>query len=373
MFLALREMRRAQVRFALLILAVSLLLFLILFQQALQNSLITGFVGALERQSAPVLVYTTDAQRTPFGSVISPDLERKVSAAPGVAEAAAIGVSSFTVRVDGGAESSASLVGYEKQDLGGPDGLSQGRLPERRGEAVGSDQDFVLDQRVTVVPAGEESAVTLQVVGLAENAELLVTPTLFVPYASYQAAVRAGNPDAQLVLPSLVGLRPDPGVTPEQLVVSVNQVSDDADALTRSQAADESPGVAQVRQSFQIIFLLYGLVVPLITGLFFLIITFQKAGSLTLLRAVGARSGTLIRSLLVQVLVVVGGGIVLGTALYAPLSRLTLGTLALDFDWGTVAFWAALLMGLGLLSALVAARRVLAIDPIEATTGGERR
>ena len=36
------------------------------------------------------------------------------------------------------------------------------------------------------------------------------------------------------------------------------------------------------------IFLLYGLVVPLVTGLFFLIITVQKAGSLTLLRAIGA-------------------------------------------------------------------------------------
>jgi hemin transport system permease protein len=35
--------------------------------------------------------------------------------------------------------------------------------------------------------------------------------------------------------------------------------------------------------------------------------------------------------------------------------------------------WAALLLVLGLLSALAAARRVLAIDPIEATTGGGAR
>ncbi|MET1006943.1 MAG: hypothetical protein ABWX96_15455, partial [Propionibacteriaceae bacterium] len=68
-----------------------------------------------------------------------------------------------------------------------------------------------------------------------------------------------------------------------------------------------------------------------------------------------------------------GGGIVLGTALFAPLSQVSLGTLALKFDWGNVAFWAVLLLSLGLLSALVAARRVLAIDPIEATTGGEQR
>lgn len=373
MFLAFREMRRAKVRFGLLIVAVSLLLFLILFQQALQNSLITSFIGALERQSAPVLVYSTDAQRAPFGSVIPPDLRRKIDGARGVGDSAAIGVGSFTVRVDGAAESTAALVGYQKQELGGPAQVSQGRQVTGAGEAVGSAQDFSLGQRVTIVASGSAAAVTFTVVGLAPDAELLVAPTLFVRYAGYESAIRASNPDAKLVLPSLIGVRPERGVSDAELVSAVNGVSDDADALTRSQAADESPGVAQVRQSFQIIFLLYGLVVPLITGLFFLIITFQKASALTLLRAIGARSGTLVRSLLVQVFVVVGGGIVLGTALYAPLSQATLGTLALKFDWGIVGFWAALLMALGLLSALVAARRVLAIDPIEATTGGERR
>jgi putative ABC transport system permease protein len=78
----------------------------------------------------------------------------------------------------------------------------------------------------------------------------------------------------------------------------------------------------------------------------------------------------LVRSLLVQVVIVIGGGVVLGTALYAPLSQTEVGTLALRFDVGAVAFWAVLLLALGLASALVAARRVLAIDPMEATTGG---
>src|SRR5690606_9519430 len=63
MFLALKEMARAKVRFALLIAAIGLLVFLILFQQSLQNGLLTSFVGAIRNQSAPVLVYTVDGQR----------------------------------------------------------------------------------------------------------------------------------------------------------------------------------------------------------------------------------------------------------------------------------------------------------------------
>ncbi len=150
----------------------------------------------------------------------------------------------------------------------------------------------------------------------------------------------------------------------------MNRSVPDAEALTRADAADKTPGVAQVRQSFQVIFLLYALVVPLVTGLFFLIITLQKAGSLTLLRAIGARSGLLARALLVQVLVVLGLGLGLGIALYVPLSQSQIGGLALRFDPRVVLTWSALLIGLGLVSALVSLRQVLRIDPLEATTGG---
>ncbi len=64
MFLALHEIRRALVRFALLGVAIGLLVFLILFQQTLQDGLLTAFVGAIRNQSAPVLVYSVDGQRT---------------------------------------------------------------------------------------------------------------------------------------------------------------------------------------------------------------------------------------------------------------------------------------------------------------------
>ena len=78
----------------------------------------------------------------------------------------------------------------------------------------------------------------------------------------------------------------------------------------------------------------------------------------------------LVRALLVQVLIVLGAGIVLGTLMWLPLSQATVGQLALTFNTGAVLLWAGLLLALGVASALVAARRVLAIDPVEATTGG---
>lgn len=170
----------------------------------------------------------------------------------------------------------------------------------------GSAGDFSLGDRVRVEGVGGQGP-ELRVVGLVADAQIQVTPALFVRWADYVAATRAANPDAATILPGVIGVSPAAGVTPGQLTARINDASGEADALTRAQTAEESPGVAQVKRSFQLIFLLFALVVPLVTGLFFLIITLQKSRSLTLLRAIGAPARVLVRALLVQVLVIIGG------------------------------------------------------------------
>jgi putative ABC transport system permease protein len=107
-----------------------------------------------------------------------------------------------------------------------------------------------------------------------------------------------------------------------------------------------------------------------VTGLFFLIVTFQKSRALTLLRALGATPRRLVSSLLLQATVIIAAGYLIGTALYTPISQQQLGGIALRFETRAVIGWALTLMVLGLGSALIAARRVLAIDPADATTSG---
>ena len=71
----------------------------------------------------------------------------------------------------------------------------------------------------------------------------------------------------------------------------------------------------------------------------------------------------------VQVVIVMAAGIALGTALYAPLSVQRVGSIPLRFETRAVVVWTVVLMLLGVLSSLFSARRVLRIDPVEATTG----
>ena len=173
MFLALKEMRRAWVRFGLLIAAIGLLVFLILFQQALQSGLVTSFVGAIRNQSAPVLVYSVDGQRVLQGSVITPELEQVVRATPDIADIGYIGQGTFTV-IAAGESADATIIGYEREGVGSPRFLTAGRLPEQPGEAVASEADaddgFDVGDTIVVEPGGLE----LTVVGLAPDAQLSV-------------------------------------------------------------------------------------------------------------------------------------------------------------------------------------------------------
>ena len=207
MWLARKEMARAKGRFGLLIAAIALLVFLILFQQSLQNALITSFIGAIRNQNAPVLVYAVDGQRVAQGSIITPPQEELIAGAEGVGDVGRIGVGTFTARPDGSDDTfDTTLIGYELGPdgggLGAPSTLVEGRLPTAAGEAVASDANvddgYDIGAIITLLPGGLE----VTVVGIAEDVQLNVAPTLFTSYDTYVAAVQSVNPDAGTPLPN---------------------------------------------------------------------------------------------------------------------------------------------------------------------------
>ncbi len=376
MLLATREIARSKVRFGLLSAAVGLLVFLILFQQALLGGLVTSFIGAVDNQDSPVLVYNAQARRNVEGSFLLPEQVEAVAAVEGVAAAVPIGESTYTVDA-GGALVDAVLFGYplDGDGLGSPTSLVEGRLPERPGEAVASAADaaegFDIGDVVRIVGDGGPE---IEVVGLGDDLRWSVAPTLFVDYATFEAAQRAVNPNAQVVLPSLVAVRPADDADLGALTDRIDAEVDGVEALTNTEAVESSPGVAAVNQSFQIILALAFGVVTLVVAFFFLILTVQKAKPLTLLRAIGAPAGYLVRNLVVQIVVVMGSGIVIGIGLVLLVGRATTGgAIEVELVPGTVIPTVAGLTVLALIGGLGAIRRVLYIEPIRATadTGSE--
>ncbi len=369
MFLALREIRHSKARFVLLGGAVGLLVFLILFVQALTGALIRQFIGAVDHQSAQVLVYGADARKNLEGSRVPPTTVQRVAAVPGVAAAGPIGEGTFTVAA-GGKDRDATIWGYELGRPGAPTTLTSGRLPRGDYEAVASDgnsdRGFTIGARIT--PEGLRRPVTI--VGIARDANFSVLPTLFTSYATYSAARLAANPGSTVVIPSAVGATTETGVSAETVRDRINASVPDVEALTRAQAVAESPGVASVSESIGAVVLLCFFVVIVVSGLFFLILTVQKAPALTLLRAVGVKAGALVRALLVQASIVVLAGLLVGAVLAYLVLDVAGNGLGARVEAASVIETGLAVLVLSLVASLGAARRVLRIDPVRATVPG---
>jgi putative ABC transport system permease protein len=350
------------VRFALLSAAVGLLVFLILFQQALFGSLLLSFTGALENQSGTVLVYGAEARKNLAGSVILPPQQQAVAAVEGVGASAPVGEATLTVEA-GGDEVNASIFGFTPGGPGEPTRVVDGRMPTGPTEALASKEDrdagFAIGDTVTSV----DGDVAMQVVGLTERSRYSVSPTLWVTFDGYVALREAANPDATAVLPSVMAVVPAAGVSPSVLAERITSQVDGVEALTRDAAVAESPGVSATTTSFNLILALALLVVALVIGFFFVILTVQKTPSLVLLRAIGAPSWYLVRSVLVQIALVVVAGVVVGLALtFAAVSAISAG-LPISVDGTTFAVLVAAVVGLALVGAAFALVRVARLDP----------
>jgi putative ABC transport system permease protein len=370
--LAAREVLRSKLRFALLSGAVGLLVFLILFQQVLLGGLLTDFIGAIENQDSPILVFDGQARSNVEGSFLLPDQVAAIGEVEGVAEFAPIGQATYTV--DAGDEiNDAVLFGYTLGGLGAPRTLTEGRLPSGPDEAVASSADaadgFGIGDVVRILGAGGTPGPEITVVGLGQNLRWSVAPTLFVSYGTYERAQQSVNPAAEVVLPSLVAVRPADGVDTGELTDRLDAEVPGIEALTKAEAVDGNPGVQGVNQSFRIILALAFLVVTLVIGFFFLILTVQKTAALTLLRAIGAPTSYLVKNLLVQILLVLGGGAIIGIALtVAVVYGSPPGGVSVSLDPGTVVATLLALVVLSLIGGIASIRRVARVDPISATT-----
>ncbi len=369
MFLAWREMLRAKLRFALLAGAIGLLVFLVLFVQALTGALIRQFIGAIEHQSADVLVYGADARKNLEGSRVPTETVAEVAAIPGVAAAGPLGEGTFTVRA-GGESRDAVLFGHELGGPGSPTTMDAGRAVTGDFEAVASRGAEDLGFRLGAVVRLEPDGRAIRIVGLASDANYSVTPVLFTTFATYEAARRDASGGRALVTPSAVAVISDSDVSSTTVRDRINQSVEGVEALTRDEAVADAPGVASVSDSIGAVVLLCFFVVVVVAGLFFLILTVQKAASLTLLRAIGVRARTLVQSLLLQVVVVVVAGLVIGTALAWLALNAAQNSLGARVALGDVVGTGAVVLGLSLVAALGAARRVLRIDPVRATVPG---
>jgi putative ABC transport system permease protein len=369
MFIAARDIWRSKLRFALLGGAVGLLVFLLLFLNTLSATLLDFFIGAIENNSADVLVYEDTARRNLQASRLDESMVDRVAAVPGVTAAAPIGELTLTVEV-AGELTDLSLWGVDLAGPGRPEPVVAGRLPGP-GEVVvdesGSAEGFEIGEIITLVPSGT----TLEIVGYVRDRRYAVVATAYSSFEQWVQVFETEFPGTPVVPLSLIGVETAPGEDAVALGDRITATVPGVEALDRKAAAAGTPGVDSISQSFSLIVGITFAVVVLVVGFFFLILTVQRLRTFTTLRAIGAGAGYLARSIILQILIVVLAGAALATGV---LWLATLGSnpafpLAVDGRLVMTATGAVLIASV--LAGLLSIRRVARADAASAAQVGQ--
>ncbi|WP_256107609.1 ABC transporter permease [Streptomyces sp. ODS05-4] len=356
MFVALRDLRFAKGRFALM--AVVLLLVTLLV------GLLSGLTAGLGRQNTSA-VTGLPADRIAFGTPAGQDPSyadssvtarqlRQWAAAPGVTRAEPLGIAT-TKAAAGGRRAGVSVFGV------------------RPGSPLAPDADRITDRRVVLsAPAadalgvGPGDAVTLAgrpltVAAVRGDAHFSHTPVIWAALDVWRA-VSPPAPGPAEAAATVIALTTGPGADP-----SAADAAAGTRTLTRDDSLSAIGSYASENGSLQLMRALLLVVSALVVGAFFTVWTIQRSADAAVLKALGATTAALLRDALGQALVLLAAGTLAGTALAAALGAVAdRAGVPFLLTPATLLPPAAATVLLGALGAALAVRRLTTVDPLTA-------
>ena len=302
MRLALREMRRRPGRFAAATVLLTLIAVLLMLLGGLLDGLILRSTGAIRaRTRADLVVFSSTAEKSFLRSRITPEVRAQVAKVPGVTSVGGIGVTQLGARVPGNGPrdlTDIALFGYQKA----PDGVP---APPKPGEAYADSilRDDGVARGDTLRLGPERSPV--KVIGFVEDVSYSGAGTLWAAPVTWRAVQNANRPGSSVgpgVFQALV-VRTDRD--PSTVAAAVDRATGEATTtISRAEASDAIGGVKQQRSVFNQIIGVTLVIAVVVVALFFALITVERAGLYGMLKAIGARSRTLLGGVVAQAAIV---------------------------------------------------------------------
>lgn len=364
--LPLREIQRGKGRFASIVAALSLIVFLVLVLGALADGLYYGATGAVRSTTATAYVFSADAE----GSLIRSRLAEKdvdsVRTADGVEAAGPVGV-----LLTGGSGPQGALdlavFGIEPGGAGTPTTLVEGRLPEAGEDGAAAADTRLRDSGVDLGSTVSVGDVSATIVGFVSDTEYQLQPTLWTTIPTWRAmrdAVRPelrGQPDAINAIALVTSADAD--------LTAIAAVVPEAAALTAEATALAIPGVEQQSSTLNSIIYTTLAVAGLVVALFFALLVLEKRELFAALKALGASTGRLGRGVILQAVVASALGVVFGTIVARLFGLIVPAGVPTLFRTETLITIAVFTLVAGVVGALFSLRRIAKIDPATAIGG----
>lgn len=364
--LALREIQRGGGRFAAVVGALALIVFLVLVLGALADGLFYGATGAVRSTTATAYLTSSDAA----GSLIRSRLDESdvagASSVPGVTSAGPVGV---LLTGGNGPQGALDLAvfGIEPGGAGTPTTLVAGRLPEVGEDGVAAVDTRLEDKGVEIGSTISVGDVSATVVGLVSDVSYQLQPTAWTSVATWRQMRDAVRPElrGQPTAVNAIALTTDGTVSATALTAAVPGTT----YLTADETALAIPGVKQQRSTLNSIIYTTLAVAALVVALFFALLVLEKRELFAALKALGSSTGRLGRGVILQAVVASALGIILGAVLARLFGLVIPAQVPALFRTETLLTIAAFTLVAGVVGALFSLRRIAKIDPATAIGG----
>ncbi|MGR6319938.1 ABC transporter permease [Micromonospora soli] len=345
MFIAVRDLRFARGRFALLSTVIALLTLLVVLLTGLTAGLGAASVSAVAALPVDHISFQrpTDGQQVSFAtSSLSPEAVATVAAQPGVTTAWPLGASTTRLQADGGATTVTLLGG----DPALYPALRQGRAPA--GAEVALTADLAETQSVSVGDTVTVGGQPVRVAAVVATTSLNHLPVVYTPISTWHGLART---DSITAVASTGGDAADAaGVT----------------TVARDKAFTAVGGYASEQGSLNLMRGLLLVVSALVVGAFFTVWTMQRGTDLAVVRALGGSRSYLLRDALAQAGIVLLVGAAVGAGAAAGLGAVAARVVPFVLNATTVAVPLAAMLAVGALGAAFSVRRVSTVDPLTA-------
>ena len=377
-YLALKEIWRGRGRFILFSMVIALITMLVLFVAALAEGLGAGNREYLEKLNADLIVYQSNVDLSVGASRIGTDRLNELRRVEGVEVVGPIGTASASLVFGDGREPlNVALIGVEPGLPGEPPVVSGLGLRSRRANEVVIDRqvalrrDLGVGDTVTVksIQATKEQFYDLRVVGISDNRQFSLQPTLVMPIRTWDAirpqAVIGGVTDGDLIA-NIVGVQVADPAQAQSVAQQIEAQVKDVVAVDRVTAYEATPGYS-AQQSTLDTQRYFALVIGvLVIGGFFQILTMQKVAQIGMLKAIGTPNLTVRLSSIIQIIAVTVIGVGLGAAASLGLSLGFPPTIPIVFTPAAVGAAVASLLLIGPIGGLVSVRYSLKVEPLTA-------
>ena len=365
MKLGLVELRRKPLRFAIAGSSLVLLSVLLLFLGGLLDGLFIGSTGLLRSQPGELIVYSSDAKDSLLRSRIDPDVRAKVEAVPGVSATGGIGVALVGGEVPGENDLvNLSVTAFELPVDSMP---SDVQLAADQALADRSLEAFGVHVGDTVLVGSAKTPIT--VTGWVSDTDYLQQGGFFVQPDTWRQVLADSRPDSNLPPDTFQALvvELDSGADVASVAAAIDTATDGATStLTKSEAVQALPGIKEQNSTFSAIIYVTLFVAGLVVALFFALLTLERIGLYSVLKAIGASSRQIFGGVVIQAVLVALISFVLGGVLMWLLTLVLPAEIPVAMVPARAVQIAVGLVVMSALGAAVSLRRVVRVDPASA-------